>query len=362
VNEETPAWPGELLDVAAVRAWIGEVLPGSSDTAWVVRGPTRIYKRRSWGVTARFAVAAGLDPAPPYEVVFKATHLPRFAHAPRLYALLARHVPAHSPDLLARRETDDGGWMLFRPFAGAPLEQIGGIEPLLDLARTIAHAQATLATLPAAETDFVPRVPIGRVPALLDELLPAIEGRYLPRWAMGGEQNPMAVPLDVLLRLARFRPRLDTWAAELAAGPWPLTVDHVGLHDANAVREPNGRVVIFDWEEAVWSCPFFSLDRLLIETWTRTDPSGDVLWDRPDANGASLNRGEVAVRDAYLDALPWGTPAERRRAFDLALCLAPIKTAHEAQAYADALGWSGLPEPVGFSLVRALQRWERLAD
>ena len=355
--ERAVTWPDELLDVAAVRAWIGEVLPGRPEA----NGPTAVYKRRSWGVTARFAV--GADPAPtlPGEVIFKATHLSRFAHAPRLYALLARHVPAHSPDLLAWRETDDGGWMLFRPFEGHTLDQLRGTDPLIDLARTIAHVQTTLATLPTGETDFAPRVPIERVPALLDELLPVIEGRYLPRWAMDGEQNPMAVPLDVLQRLALFRPRLDAWAAELAAGPWPLAVDHVDLHDTNAVREPDGRVVIFDWEEAGWSCPFFSLDRLLIEAWTRADPSGDDLWDRPAANGAPLNSGEVAVRDAYLDALPWGTPAERRRAFDLALSLAPVKTAHEAQAYADALGWSGLPDPVGFCLVRALRRWERMA-
>lgn len=354
MSHAAPAWPDKLLDAVAVRAWIAGALPGQPD----VSGPTTVYKRRGWGVTARFAVAGGADVPP--EVVFKATHLARFAHAPRLYALLARVVPAHVPDLLAWRPTDDGGWMLFRPFAGPTLEEIGGVEPLAELGRTLARIQVALAGVPSNETAFVPRVPVGSVPAMLDDLLPVVRERYVPVWASGGDQNPHAAPPDLPTRLARFRPHLIAWADELAAGPWPSSLDHVDLHDANAVLEPDGRIVIFDWDEAVWSCPFFSIECALDVAWSRGRADGATLWERPAANGGLPTAPELAVRDAYLDAIPWGTPPERRRAVDLALCLEPLKFAWETQAYADALGWTdGLPDAVGHYLVRALRRWGR---
>ena len=68
------------------------------------------------------------------------------------------------------------------------------------------------------------------------------------------------------------------------------------------------------------------------------------------------------MRDAYLDALPWGDRPARERAFELAMALAPIKTAYEAMEYARALGYrQGTPFATAWALGRALPRWAALA-
>ncbi len=357
-TEPEPAWPDDLLSAARARHWIRSALPGRP----AVAGPTWVHRAKPWGVTARFAVraAGGVGGTEPAEVVFKATHLSLFAGAPRVYALLARHVPEAVPELLAWERSGDRAWMLFRPFADPTVEATGGLEPLLALARTLARVQVAVATLPAAEMAGLTRSSVRQVPALLDEVVRDVRDRLLLAWeADGGRMaRRFGVPADLLTRIEAHRDAVVAWTEELAAGSWPETVDHVDLHTENAVLRPDGGVLILDWEEAVLSCPFFSLDRLLMDARVRDPDDGADPWQRPDANGAPLGAAEHAVRRAYLDALPWGTAAERERAFDLALRLAPIKTAHEGRVYADALGWNGIPPLTAYCLVRALRRWE----
>lgn len=67
----------------------------------------------------------------------------------------------------------------------------------------------------------------------------------------------------------------------------------------------------------------------------------------------------TAVRAAYLAALPWGTEDERLKAFDAAMILAPIKTAHEGRSFAAARGWqNGIPFQAAMLLSRTLRRCE----
>jgi aminoglycoside phosphotransferase (APT) family kinase protein len=198
------------------------------------------------------------------------------------------------------------------------------VDGLVALAQATARVQAAVSALPDAERRGLPHSPVERLPEWLDELVADV-----------GRRHPRA--RHVLDRLGRLRAPVGEWTAELLAGGWPDSIDHTDLHARNALIDERGLVRIVDWEEAVVGLPFFSLDRLLEDA---------------RALGAS-----IAVRDAYLGALPWKSLRERRRALEVALALAPIKVAHECLVFWRARGRpSGNPYLTDFFALRALRR------
>jgi len=346
IDEHT--WPEELVAAGAVHAWIASALPGRPE----VVGPILIYIAKEWGVTASFALT-GAGPA--REVVFKACLLPRFAApAARIYPLLDRLCPGAVPHILATRTLPDGAcWLLFDAFEGMPVAEADGMDAL---ARTLARIQVAVAAAPAAEKDGLPRAPVTEAVAWFDATLSDVRGRYAAFWQREGRElaAQFHLPPDIAGRIEAYRPHVAAWARELERCGWPLTIDHVDLHGENAVVRPDGGILIFDWEEANLSCPLFSLDRLL-------DDARELEGERTTEIGR-YTPAERALRDAYLAALPWGTADARSRAFDLALCLAPLKTAYEAGALAETLSWpEGAPHIAAWAFGRALPRWERMA-
>ena len=371
------AWPADLLDASEVRDWIGVVLPGRP----AVGGPVEIYREKGWGVTARFTVAAPKAAPPRQEaphqwpaggVVFKASALPLFAHSPAVGEMLNRQVPAATPQQLAHDWRHGQTWTLFAPFGGRGLPEPPALGDLLDLARAMASIQERVAALAPAETALLPRLPVAALPALFDGILADVRGRHLAAWQEDDRATArrFALPADPLAALAGYRARVAAWADELRSGPWPESIDHVDLRAGYAVRLPDGQVLIYDWEEAQISCPFFSLDRLLDDARRFDRGRAGGLSADSLADGANLMFGgtaltgspsERAVRRAYLDAVPWGGRAQRERAFDLALGLAPLKFAHECMVFTQAQGWDEWGSALAaFCLSRALQRWRSL--
>jgi hypothetical protein len=115
-------------------------------------------------------------------VVFKASLLPLFTHAPHVYSLLTRHCPGIVPELLAWAPVETGAWMLFAPFDGVSVSALPGLEPLVGMARTLAGIQATVSELPQSETSGIPRVAARDLPALFAGVLTDIRARHLAFW------------------------------------------------------------------------------------------------------------------------------------------------------------------------------------
>ena len=381
-----PVWPADLLDASEVRGWIATALPDGGDRRDVT-GPVEIYQVKAWGVTARFVLGppfnnpsrsagAEADVLPAEDVVFKASALPLVSSAPAVSRLLAARAPRHVPRQLAwtRRGTQTG--TLFRPFAGRSIGSEPSRAGLEAIARTMARIQDRVATAAPESLSDLPRLPVGRLPALCDDLVADVRDHHLASWRAddGVIARRFGLPDDPLGVLVRYRSRVRVWAEELQAGGWPDTVDHVDLQTGNAVRLADGAVLIYDWEEATVGCPFFSIDRLLgdardLDRGTVEVGADDV--DRDDfalaanlsGEGGALagSPTERAVRAAYLDAVPWRTREDRERAFDLALCLSPLKFAHECKAFAVALGHErASPALIAFCLSHAVQRWQSL--
>ncbi|MFN8516777.1 MAG: phosphotransferase [Thermomicrobiales bacterium] len=361
-----PEWPDALLSTDDVLRWIDDRFPRRTPAT----GPHAIYRSKAWGVTARFALSP--EDESPASVVFKASYLPSFAQAPRISSLLAHHCPTVTPQPLAWTWRDDGTWMLFAPFAGEPITaQRGGesgpaqappAEALIAVARTFGQIQRAIAGVPPEQIAGLPRFAVSQIPGVFDDLATLIAEHHLTAWQAddGAIIRRVGLPNRPLASLARWRMQVARWAGELAALPWPDTIDHVDLHTGNATLRSDGGVLIYDWEEALIGNPFFSLDRLLADA-RRLDYPRDSA-PEADAIAALASVTERIVRDAYIDALPWGDRAARERALDLALLLAPLKAAHEAEAFADALGWDdGHPRLTAWHLARALRRWEAVA-
>ena len=348
-------WPSEAVDVEEVQAWIASVLPRQPR----VLGPVEVLQAKEWGVTARFvAVTADVSTATPAsaeEVIFKASWLRLFARAPEIYALLSRHCQGSVPDLLAAARRGDETWTLFRAFDGSTVEALRERAPLLEVARTLARIQSTIAAVPAEEKQALPRTALALMPMMFDIVLRDVRERHAAFW-QSADGQPLArhfhLPTDIVAQLEAYRPLVRRWTDELIEGVWPESIDHVDLHWENAIVQADGRLLIYDWEEAVLSCPFFSLDRLLDDA-RELDGLGE--------SGADPSPTERLLRDAYLDALPWQTRDRRERALNLALCLAPIKTAYEGILLAEALDWDeGMPNVTAWALARALPRWSAM--
>ncbi len=347
-------WPEALVAVEPVREWIASALPGQPR----IVGPLLVHQAKAWGVTASFA-AAGAAPDQTREVVFKASLLPLFARAPHVYTLLTERCPRSTPELLAWTLPRPGQtWSLFAPFEGQTIEDLHTLDALLAMARTLADIQIRCASLTEEHQAELPRMPVEGIPAWFDTVLRDLRERQAPLWR--GKARRLAaqfgLPDDTPDRLDSFRPHIANWTDALVTANIPQSLDHVDLHWGNAVQQPDGTVLIYDWEEAALSCPLFSLDRLLNDA-RELDLGEAAAWSSY-ASGPLYTPSELALRDAYLDALPWGARADRTHAFELAMLLAPIKTAYESLVFAGALAWGDEPSlAAAWSVNRMLARW-----
>ena len=268
------------------------------------------------------------------------------------------------PELLAWTEPRPRQtWSLFAAFEGQTVEALHTREALVEVAREFARIQVQVASAPAPELNGLPRMTLDAIPDCFDAVLRDLHQRQQPLWRGWARElaEQFHLPADVMEHLAEYCASVRRWTDELLHSALPDSIDHVDLHWGNAVVQPSGRILIYDWEEAVVSCPLFSLDRLLNDA-RELDLGEAAAWSG-EARGIGFTPAERALRDAYLEALPWGTLEGRRRSFDLALCLAPIKTAHESIAFANALGWGNEPSlAAAWAVSRMLARWPALAS
>jgi hypothetical protein len=334
-----PEWPTHRLAATEVRDWISRVAPGHPN----VTGPVRILQAKDWGVTAVFATDSLAFPE--RLVVFKACCVSIFRDAPRIAEILDRSCPGHVPRVLAWRQDHAQTWTLFQPFSGPTAKSVGTPQALIDLARTMAYIQVTVSER-RSELESLTHLRVREIPTLLESVLAYVREKHERYWV--GQEGPRAELMPdlprVLERARAFHSLVERWAEELAADGWPDSLDHPDLHADNAVIQPDGRLLIFDWEEAIVTLPFLSLGELL-------------------ANASTYSNTTVAsVRRAYLEALPWGSFVQRARALDLALLLLPIKKAHEYRQLDRAIGREAGNRHLALILTDVVHRWEAVAS
>ena len=274
MTNEQSAWPDEHISLEAALRWV------ASACACEINTP-EILQTKQWGVTARFG-----------SVVLKASFTPLFPQVTAVHTLLERIVPKGGPRLIASEMVDGQLWTLFEYIQGATAEEVGTLGALEATARELARVQAAVAKL---DLTGLPVFDVHRVPGVLLE------------------DDLSDQPVELVQWLRDAQPSLQLDAEALV--DIPLSIDHPDVNPSNAIILNEGRAILLDWEEAIVSCPLFSLDRLL-----------------DDAH--KLSAVETVV-DVYLDTLRAGGLEQVERA----MRLVPLKLAHEFRAYARALGW-----------------------
>lgn len=349
-TERTPTWPLTSPDIIEVREWIRSVLPEHP----VVSGPTDIYAQYTDApdirVTARFELLSQSGPG----MVFKANYYSLLADSPSFFHLVSQHCPGTVPHVLAWEEREGGSFLLYEAFEGEVVSNLKSPDALVDTARTLAGIQTTVAALPQAEMTSLPRLEVERLPSVFADVVAHLrvhhaawsqDARTLMQW--------LGFPArEVLERLEPVQPDIEEWAQELAASQVPLSVDHGDLHAGNAIRQPDATILLFDWENACLSCPFFSVEKLLVSAWAvdrLPEDAGPWGW----VYGTPT---QLAVKQAYLDTVPWGSRTERDRLFEMAMCLAVVKEMHHEIEWATTMGWpNGNPEWTAQLISRLLQ-------
>jgi len=232
------------------------------------------------------------------------------------------------------------------------------------LVRTFARIQVAIAATADLDKARIPHLAVAGLPALFDTLIEEALDQHAANWAAPGNAlvPRFATPADFLRHLVPFRRRVRAWTVELLAGGWPDSIDHDDLQGSNAVVRPDGQTLIYDWDESIISCPFFSLDRLARDT--RSFAPCVPPRPAPQRDALPFTPGELALRDAYTEGIPWNTSAARERAFDLAMRLVPIKHAAydrvlvRARATIDPK-WEHW-QPASLGIAGALRRWESI--
>jgi Ser/Thr protein kinase RdoA (MazF antagonist) len=249
---------------------------------------------KRWGATGLFLVDGE-------RVVVKHASPVLYPHAVAVHQVVERTCPQVTAPLPAH--ADGPGWQrsIFGHVPG-PTVAKAGPDSLVVQARTLAEVQAALA---GADLDGLPHYDLATVPDLL----------------LADLEDTGDVDAALVAELRGHLPALRRAVDELIAAV-PSSLDHPDVQSTNGLVREDGSVVLLDWEEAVVGCPMLSLYRLRHEA----DEMGNT----------------AEVDTAYLDALPWGTDAEKRRLAELVMLVAPLKLAIEARDYARALD---LPTP-----------------
>jgi hypothetical protein len=275
-----PGW------AAQASAWIAAQLSGFGQE-------TTITQQRSWG---RSAIWRADSPAGRF--FFKAVPA-MFSHE----VAMTKAFPELFAPTLAIDE--DRGWLLMPSVGMQQLSSLVDID--LWIAAIKQYAAIQLALIPQADRLRALGLPDQRLPVLqsrLDELL--------------SQSSLIEVGLDQaeIDALIAHKPALAALLDELAALPIPATIEH-GDFWPGQIIVGSGSAAIIDWSDSSLAHPFFSLHMFMARL-------AEYLPDIPDA----AERLTAAYLAEWSD---YGSPAELRRALDLALRLAPL---HHALLYA----------------------------
>jgi len=282
------------------------------------------------------------DPAHP-EVVVKVNLFPLLSGSAAAHRLVSRGSPSRVPRVIATDERGEGSMILLATFEGRAVE--AGSLP--EMARTLGRIQIECAAESAGETGLETVTP-AEIPRLFHECLANIEAHFA---AWSGDEGKVAAAMgfpgaEVLDRLGGLRRRVDGWVEALEEPGIPLSIEHGDGHAGNGTCLADGRVLIFDWENASRSHPFLSAEKMLTSGWGLDTGKSGGPWGYVRETPT-----QDELKQAYLGEFG-GSSLER--AFDAAMGLAVIKEMHHEMEWARRCGWKDLNPEWTAQLVRRL--------
>lgn len=311
------------------------------------------------GPDQRATLRYGTDDPEHPEVVVEVNRYPLLYGSAAAHRLVSRCSPTKVPKVLAIDESGAGSLVLFAIFEGKSLDSFPSKEVLRELAMTLGTIQVECADAAANEPGLETIRPAD-LPRLFDECLANIE-EHFDAWQSdeGKIEKAMGFPgHEVLDRLRPLKMDVERWVKALEEPAVPLSIDHGDCHSGNATRLDDGTILIFDWENACRSHPFFSMEKVLTAGWGLDTGNSGGPWGY--VRGTPTQ--EELMR-AFLGKFGSETPT-LKRAFDAAMCLAVVKEMRHEMEWARRCGWKDLnPEWTAqlvnrlFEHIRAFDRW-----
>lgn len=333
------------------KDWIAVSVPDSGE----VEGPITIFRSNDWGITALFHVHIGKSVR---EAVCKIAFLPVFQSSPAIYTALSRLNSGSAPTYINGKVEDGLTWLLFEKFSGHLIRKEANLEARIDVAREMADIQKRFASI--ANNQPIPYYSFRHLAVQLPVFIEHARKVYRPQWIAQqdkliqnnpyGKEELMAICNDC--NLDRMASVMAELCGQLDRFSLPYSIDHLDLHSNNAVRNEDGTVIIFDFEEAVISCPLFSLEKLLDEAAEFTSNYSEDLYK------IGWSAAQLQLRDVYLQTLNPNMRKERLVImFDLVAAVAPIKYAYQSSFFVEQVGWQHMEaELMAESFVKAYNR------
>jgi hypothetical protein len=353
LTETEGTWLVDHPWLDAVPTFIREALPNVQS----LRGPTNVYAMYDEGPDRRSTLRYVTDDPEHSEVVVKVNHYSFLSGSAAAHRLVSRCSPTKVPKVLAIDESGPGCLILFAIFEGRSLDSFPGTEPLQELARTLGKIQVACSVASADEPGLETILPAD-LPRLFDESMANIE-EHFGAWQSdeGKIEKAMGFPgHEVLERLKPLRSNVERWVEVLEEPKVSLSIDHGDCHGGNSTVLNDGTVLIFDWENACRSHPFFSMEKVLTTGWGLDTGNSGGPWGY--VRGTPT---QDEVKRAYLAEFgPTEPPLDR--AFDAAMCLAVIKEMHHEMEWARRCGWKDLNPEWTAQLVNRLFEHIRVSD
>jgi len=319
-------WDEEKVPLTEVQAWIEKAIDSHD-----VKGPTKIFRSNDWGITAMFQGDQ--------DYVCKIAFLPLFQTSPSIYTFLNSLESPHLPHVVKAENINGQTWLLFTPFEGKVDNKTYSIDEIVKIARTMALIQNQ-----ATQKDYkdIPVYSVADVESECIDFISHVQERYQEDYIQNSQLISENLSLEQteleLLALEETYTYIKKWIKKacrsLAQHPIPLSLYHLDLHMGNSAKLDNGERLIFDWEEAVITIPFFSINKLVQDakkTNTNNDETGKYLrW----------TENENIVIQAYVQTLDLPIPYEETaKLMDLSLSIVPIFYASLSFQFIKQVGW-----------------------
>ncbi|KGX91876.1 phosphotransferase [Pontibacillus marinus] len=322
-------WNEENVSLEEVRGWIQKATNSPH-----VTGPTEIYRSNDWGITAMFQGDQ--------DYVCKIAFLPLFQTSPGIYTFLNSLESPHVPHTVKAENINGQTWLLFTPFEGKVDNKTYTINDIVKTARTLALLQNQ-----AAQKDEhdIPVNSVEDVEAECLHFISEVQERYQNEYKQNSQlisknMNVEQIELEWLAQDETYtylKERIKEACRVLAQYPLPLSLYHLDLHIGNVATLDNGERLIFDWEEAVITIPFFSIHKLL-----QNAKKTNLDRDETGETGEYLRwtENESLVIQAYLQALNLPLSYEEaHKLLNISMSIVPIFYAAMSFQFIKQVGW-----------------------
>ncbi|QHE51644.1 hypothetical protein [Pontibacillus sp. HMF3514] len=319
-------WNEEKVSLTDVRAWIEK-----ATNSHHVKGPTKIFRSNDWGITAMFQGDQ--------DYVCKIAFLPLFQTSPSIYTFLNSLESPHLPHVIKAENFNGQTWLLFTPFEGEVDSKTDSIDDIVQIARTLALIQNQ-----ATHKDYkdIPVYSVADVESECLDFISHVKERYQEDYKQNSQliSKNLSVEQTELELLALeetytyLRKEIKKACSSLAQYPIPLSLYHLDLHIGNAAKLDNGEMLIFDWEEAVITIPFFSINKLL-QNAKRTNMSKNET-----GKYLTWTENESLVIQTYLQTL--NLPIKHEEAtklLDISMSVVPVFYACLSFQFIKQVGW-----------------------